>query len=168
MDADGRTGKVHSEDASEVAHGVSREDVPSALANPDALTWASMGVWTDVAIRSEPEVLQRAITNFRGKIAERESERESDSQKLWLVVSLFAVVFFLWCVLPVLVIVEDRPSYGPVLESLAGILLGLASFSLGTFSSRLFRLRSEKRSMALVRSVLRHEIDYMHRIHETD
>jgi hypothetical protein len=169
MEADGRLSPIDSGNNTpqEAAHSVS-----ASLDDPDALAWASMGAWTDVAIRSGPAVLEHAIISLRGRVEEEERGRKYDKLKFWLTI-IFVTLSFIGLALTAFFLVNQHPHNKPtahseVLVSSIGALLGSASVLLGLLSSIRIRLKDDKRTIDLVQTVLRHQVDYMQRIHEME
>lgn len=145
------------------------EDQPTSdLDEPDALNWASMGIWTDVAVRSRPEILRQTISTLNQTLADEERDRLATRRRYRL--ALIAVIALAVTAIAIgaLLVGDHTAGRRSALVIALGGLLAIASILIGALLSARFKLQGDERGIDLTRTVLRHETDYMRRIGETE
>lgn len=143
-------------------------EASGALEEPEGLEWASMGLWTDLAIRSKREVLESTVSALSEALREdehalRKSRREFRIQLVLAVLASLSSV-----VVSLILLVSSSTHFKSFLAALFGILIGSAGFSLGLLGNRKSGSRRRSREEELVRRVLTHELGYKRRLFEQE
>lgn len=146
-------------DSSSVAPGAD-----DALENPEGLEWASMGLWTDVAIKSDAAVLESTVTALSEALKEEEEASRKDRRDRRIESSFSIIGTLVGIGLAVSLIATSSMHARTVLSALLGVILGSVSFSLGLLINRTLTKRQKRREGELVRRVLTHELGYKQRI----
>jgi hypothetical protein len=144
-------------------------DAGEALQDSEALSWASMALWTDVAVRSNPEVIESTISALNQGLREQNDARRRSSRGLRTRISFAIVAAASSLVLVIgLATTSLSASDKTILTSVLTILVSATGFLLGGVYAAAYIKKRAGRERVLFRSVLNHELDYRRRLLERD
>lgn len=139
-------------------------ETQDALEDSEALAWASMGLWTDVSMRSHPEVLESISEALK---EEEESVRES--QRIFhFALYILAGSLALAAVIVALIFSHPPKYIADILSTLLGSFVGLFFTSVAASFGFGFSKRRKLREEELVRRVISHELNYKKRLYERE
>jgi len=144
-------------------------EASDASEESEALEWASsLGLWTDQAIRSKPEVLESAVFGL-SEVLKEDQEARHRSRVVFHVRLVLALLTTLSAIGVFVSFVVSSPAHArPFLAALLGVLIGSAAFLVGFAFSRSSLNRRKRKEEELVRKVLAHERNYRRRLFEQE
>jgi hypothetical protein len=154
------------QDPSLPSHGSEPDGLElSATLSEEGLDWASLGSWTDVSIRSHPEMLERTINALQQAVESEQDEqhraqRGTRNQVILLSVALVASAGLFAGFLAS----GMSPHLKSVIGSLLGIAIGTFGFSSGSVIGLSLIKRKTKREGKIFQTTLLHELEYIQRI----
>lgn len=130
-----------------------------ALEGPEGLDWASMGLWADVAVRSDPERVERTVSALVHALnQERTTARRSKREfRIRLIAAIVTIVSAIAVTFPLLAEGSSKDGKPIVLGSALAVLIGLSASLAATAISAIFVGRQARRERDVIKRVLEYQ-----------
>lgn len=139
------------------------------LENSEGLGWASMGLWTDVAVRSNPKVIESTISALNQGLQEQNNTRRRSRLELRVQLALAITGATLSAGISVGLLTISLPATSKtILTTALSIVVSATALSLGGLYATIYVKKRVGKERKLFRTVLDHELDYRRRLAERD
>lgn len=135
------------------------DEFTGALEDSEGLDWASAGLWADVAVRSDPERVERTVSaltkalNQEGAVARR-ARRRFRAQLIAAIMATSLAITVIWQLLAEGLAKSGRST---VLVSVLSVLIGLgASSAAGAFTT-IYLGRRARREREVIKKVIEYQ-----------
>jgi hypothetical protein len=143
-------------------------EVPEDLGESEALEWASMGAWTDVAIRTKSQVLKSTMSALNEVIEGEEKALRRSRTEVRIQIPVASITSGAALATLIVLLSTSSSASRPLLAGTLGIMIGTAGFTIGMIGNYRRMRRQRSNEVELMRRVLAHEADYRRRISERE